>query len=99
MGSKPWRKRRRVSRLGARNIMRAVLTGLSESGHPTNSPMESRLAAIPLGIKQPKTRLGVGTKNPVRSKKRAVVIDTGPKKSDQTNRSLEWTTEFALKTI
>jgi len=28
-----------------------------------------------------------------------VVIDTGPKKSDQTNRSLEWTTEFALKTI
>src|ERR1700691_172968 len=47
--------------------MRAVLTGLSESGHPTNSPMESRLAAIPLGIKQPKTRLRVGTKKPVRS--------------------------------
>jgi len=36
-------------------------------GRRTNSPMESRLAAIPLGNKQPKTRLRAGTKKPVRS--------------------------------
>ena len=33
----------------------------------TNSPRESRLAAIPLASKQPKTRLSFGTKNQVRS--------------------------------
>ena len=37
--------------------MRAVLTGLSGRGPRTNSPMRSRLAAISLGHKQPKTRL------------------------------------------
>ena len=54
--------------LATENIMRAVLTGLSGRGRRTNSPMESRLAAIPLGYKQPKTRLRVGTKKPVRSR-------------------------------
>ena len=33
--------------------MRAVLTGLSERGRRTNSPMRSRLAAISLGYKTP----------------------------------------------
>ena len=40
---------------------------LSGRRRPTNSPMRSRLAAIPLGYKQPKTHPRVGTKKPVRS--------------------------------
>ena len=47
--------------------MRAVLTGHLGRGPRTNSPMRSRLAAISLGYKQPKTRLRFGTKKPVRS--------------------------------
>jgi hypothetical protein len=47
--------------------MRAVLTELSERRHRTNLPKKSRLAAISLGYKQPKTRLSAGTKKPVRS--------------------------------
>src|SRR5271170_4494435 len=41
--------------------------GGGRSGHRANSPMRSRLAAISLGYKQPKTRPRVGTKTPVRS--------------------------------
>jgi hypothetical protein len=56
--------------------MRAVLAGLSERGPRWNSPMESRLAAIPLTCKQPKTRPRLGTKNRVRSLN---LIPSGPK--------------------
>jgi hypothetical protein len=45
--------------------MRTVLAGLSGSGHRMNSPMRSRLAAISLGYKQPKTRPRVGIRQPV----------------------------------
>src|ERR1700722_16543724 len=47
--------------------MRVALTGLSGRRRPTNSPRKSRLAAISLGHKQPKTHLEVGTKKPGRS--------------------------------
>src|SRR5450631_1366041 len=67
IGSRPWQKRKRASRLGGGNIMRAVLTGLSERRRRTSSPVRSRLAAISLGNKQPKTRPRVGTKKQGRS--------------------------------
>jgi hypothetical protein len=61
---------------------RVVLTGHSGRGPRTNSPMRSRLAAISLGYKQPKTRPRVGTKKPVRSRVNslslAVVQKLGP---------------------
>src|SRR6185437_3307545 len=47
--------------------MRVALTGLSGRRHPKNSPRESRLAAISLRHKQPKTRPRDGTEKPVRS--------------------------------
>jgi len=47
--------------------MRAVLTGPSGRGPRANSPTRSRLAAISLGHKQPKTYPRVGKKKPVRS--------------------------------
>jgi hypothetical protein len=43
--------------------MRAVLTGLLGRRRQTNSPRESRQAAIPLACKLPKTHLSFGTKN------------------------------------
>jgi hypothetical protein len=46
---------------------RVGLTGHSGSGRSTSSPMKSRLAAISLGCKQPKTRPKVGTKKLDRS--------------------------------
>src|SRR6185437_7800972 len=49
------------------NIMRAVLTGHSERRRRTSSPVRSRLAAISLGNKQPKTHPRVGTKKQGRS--------------------------------
>ena len=67
IGSRRSWKRRRALRLGGRNTMRAVLTGLSGRGRRTNSPMRLRLAATSLGYKQPKTHPRVGTKNQVRS--------------------------------
>ena len=39
--------------------------------------MESLLAAIPWGYKQPKTRPRVGTKNPVRSKDTRTDLESG----------------------
>jgi len=65
--SERWRKPKRASRLGGGNIMRAVLTGLSESGQRTNSPMRSRLAPISLRNKPSKARLRIGTKKQGRS--------------------------------
>ena len=47
--------------------MRVALTGLSGRRHPKNLPMRSRLAAISLRHKQPKTRPRDGTEKPVRS--------------------------------
>jgi hypothetical protein len=52
-----------IMRTGALNATRVRLTGLSGRGHPTNSPMKSRLAAISLDYKQLKTRPEVDTES------------------------------------
>src|SRR5277367_5396143 len=53
--------------------MRVVLTDLSGRRRPTNSPRKSRLAAISLGDKQPKTHPRLGMKKPVRSVKQSIL--------------------------
>ena len=62
--------------------MRVVLTGLTRGGVDAENRciMRSRLAAISLGYKQPKTRLSAGTKKPVRSKQPKTRLSAGTKK-------------------
>jgi hypothetical protein len=67
IGSHHGRRRSISWRLGAGSTTRHVLTGRSGSGHRTNLPMRSRLAAISLDHKQPKTHLDSGTKTSGRS--------------------------------
>ena len=68
IGSGRWQRPKRTSRLGGRNIMRAVLTGLWAKGRRTNLPMRSRLAATSWLCKKPKTHPRFGTKNRGRSR-------------------------------